>query len=566
MEPELLTSLREWVATFPYRPVFVTVSGAHQYGFPSPDSDVDLRGAHWRPWEKAAGLRPGAETVERTTAWQGRELDFVSHDLRKFLRLLASGENGYVLEQIYSPLVVIGGPALERLREIARGCVCRRLFRHYGGFFRHQWAVLEKEEPKRAKTLLYLYRVALTGLHVLRTGAVEANLIRLKEEYELPFLDGLMARKQAERSPLTEAEVEWHRAELARWEERLRAAWEHSPLPEAPTNGLELEAFLIDQHREEAGMLQHRFQIEVPTIPAGTQVVTKVRREAGESEEFIKAGAIGVVLTAPGRVDGLYRVRTPDGREADYRREELVIRKREVDHLLHQFQPPADELEAHIVYECLVGSRAYGLATEASDADRRGIYVAPPELLWSLWGAPEQIEDPEEDRVYWELGKFLSLALKANPNVLETLWTPLIERSSWISDGLRARREAFLSKQVFKTFGGYAISQFHKLSADVRQHGHYRPKHALHLIRLLLVGTHLLRTGDLLVDLAAYRDRLLPILDGHLTLEDLAAWRRELEADFNAAYEETELPDAPDIAQANEFLLQVRRWSMEQGR
>jgi predicted nucleotidyltransferase len=313
-------------------------------------------------------------------------------------------------------------------------------------------------------------------------------------------------------------------------------------------------------------MLKHRFQIEVPTIPAGTQVVTKVQRNAEGKEAFIKAGSVGVVLTAPGRVEGLYRVRTPDGREAEYRREELAIRKREVDSLLYSHQPPADELEAHIVYECVVGSRAYGLATEASDEDRRGIYVAPPELLWSLWGAPEQIEDPEEDRVYWELGKFLHLALKANPNVLETLWTPLVRQSSWISDELRALREAFLSKQVFKTFGGYAISQFQKMSADVRQQGHYRPKHALHLIRLLLVGTHLLRTGDLLLDMAVHRDRLLPILDGHLTLDDLAAWRRELEAEFNAAYEETALPEEPDVERVNGFLLKVRRWSVEQRR
>jgi predicted nucleotidyltransferase len=82
--------------TFPYRPVFDTVSGAHLYGFPSPDSDVDLRGAHLLPFAQTVGRQAVVETEEQTGVWEGREVDFVSHDLRKYLRLLAAGENGYV--------------------------------------------------------------------------------------------------------------------------------------------------------------------------------------------------------------------------------------------------------------------------------------------------------------------------------------------------------------------------------------------------------------------------------------------------------------------------------------
>lgn len=82
--------------------VFATVSGAHLYGFPSRDSDVDLRGAHLLPAAALLGLHEPDET--RTRMWdEGRtELDLVSHDLRKFARLLLR-RNGYVLEQLLSP-------------------------------------------------------------------------------------------------------------------------------------------------------------------------------------------------------------------------------------------------------------------------------------------------------------------------------------------------------------------------------------------------------------------------------------------------------------------------------
>src|SRR5690349_10857099 len=168
-------ALRRLVEGQQYAPLFVTVSGAHLYGFPSPDSDVDLRGAHLLPLRAVVGLDLPDETVERKLDLAGTEVELVSHDLGKYLRLLVKN-NGYVLEQIFSPLVVTGQEFLDELRPLARRCITRHHYHHYRGFLATQRKLLDKQEPKVAKTLLYAYRVLLTGIHLLRTGEVEANL------------------------------------------------------------------------------------------------------------------------------------------------------------------------------------------------------------------------------------------------------------------------------------------------------------------------------------------------------------------------------------------------------
>ena len=95
-------------------------------------------------------------------------------------------------------------------------------------------------------------------------------------------------------------------------------------------------------------------------------------------------------------------------------------------------QRPECNLFERVIYRCVIGSRAYGLEDAESDTDRRGIYLPPAELHWSLYGVPEQLENEATQEAYWEIQKFLVLALKANPNVLECLYTPLVEtRRRW---------------------------------------------------------------------------------------------------------------------------------------
>ena len=111
--------LHQIVAAQPYPLLFATISGAHLYGFPSPDSDFDLRGAHVLPLEKVVGLEVRDETVQASRVIEGLEMDIVSHDVRKFFKLLLR-KNGYVLEQLFSPLVVHTTPEHAELKEIAR--------------------------------------------------------------------------------------------------------------------------------------------------------------------------------------------------------------------------------------------------------------------------------------------------------------------------------------------------------------------------------------------------------------------------------------------------------------
>jgi hypothetical protein len=141
--------------------------------------------------------------------------------------------NGYVLEQLYSPLVVHTTPEHEELKEIGRGCVTRQHAHHYLGFVRTQWGLFEKE--RRVKPLLYVYRVLLTGIHLMHTGVVEANLVRLNEAFRLPFIDELVAQKVGggEQGALRDADFDFHGRECQRLTAELERARDGSKLPDS---------------------------------------------------------------------------------------------------------------------------------------------------------------------------------------------------------------------------------------------------------------------------------------------------------------------------------------------
>jgi uncharacterized protein len=228
--------LHRIVAAQPHPLLFATISGAHLYGFPSPDSDFDLRGAHILPLAEIAGLETRGETLEDSRVIEGLEMDIVSHDVRKFFKLLLK-KNGYVLEQLYSPLVVRTTPAHTELKSIARGCITRHHSHHYFGFAETQWKLFLKESPRRVKPLLYTYRVLLTGIWLMRTGEIEANLVTLNATFRLPQLPELIARKLGgpEQSSLNDADIAFHESEYHRLRAELQAAHDASPLIEAPS-------------------------------------------------------------------------------------------------------------------------------------------------------------------------------------------------------------------------------------------------------------------------------------------------------------------------------------------
>jgi predicted nucleotidyltransferase len=238
--------LRNVVSHQPYPLIFATISGAHLYGFPSPGSDYDLRGCHLLPVKEVVGLDHGRETIEWSADDDGLEIDLVTHDARKFLGLLLK-KNGYVLEQLYSPLVIHETPEHSELKAIAHACLTRHHNHHYRGFAETQWRLFEKERPPRIKPLLYVYRVLLTGIHLMRSGKVEANLVRLNEDAQLSQVADLIARKLAgpEASVVNDGEMEFHRREYDRLQGALEEAHSVSSLPEAPTARPALNDLLV---------------------------------------------------------------------------------------------------------------------------------------------------------------------------------------------------------------------------------------------------------------------------------------------------------------------------------
>ena len=215
--------------------LFVTLSGSHLYGFSSPDSDYDLRGVHVLPVREVIGLHESKDTIDFIKMHAGLEIDLVTHDVRKFFKLLL-GKNGNALECIYSPLVVYTTPEHEELKSLAMRCVTRYYVYHYLGFSTSQLKLFRKEEPHRVKSLLYIYRVVLTGLHLMQTGQLEPNLVHLNEEFKLPYIPDLIARKQssAERSTLENTDLAFHETEIARLLGTLEGTLKQGVLPREP--------------------------------------------------------------------------------------------------------------------------------------------------------------------------------------------------------------------------------------------------------------------------------------------------------------------------------------------
>ena len=299
-------------------------------------------------------------------------------------------------------------------------------------------------------------------------------------------------------------------------------------------------------------------------ICAGTQIVSLVEVRGTKNSLVHPRGAVGVVTRTPAGEEKHFLVRFPDGFEASLQRDQIEVLKEFKDRLgrfdgSKESRPTGFELEDFIIYRCVIGSRAYGLDTDESDTDRRGIYLAPAELQWSLFGAPEQFEDNAGQSCYWELQKFLVMALRANPNILECLYSPIVEKTTELGSELLAHRQAFLSQMIFQTFNGYAMSQFKKIEQDIRNTGEIKWKHAMHLLRLLLTGAGALREGRVPVRVEHHRDRLLAVKRGEIEWSDVNDWRKEIHKDFEKALAETKLPERPDYERANEFLIQARR-------
>lgn len=291
-------------------------------------------------------------------------------------------------------------------------------------------------------------------------------------------------------------------------------------------------------------------------LPPGTRIVTRLSVIIPETGATQPAGAVAVIVRSPAAGALPYRVRFPDASEANVKREEMTIFKGR-----GEVEGPPDDVDwnAFVIYRVIAGSRAFGLDVEGSDTDRRGIYLPPAELHWSLHGVPEQLENEATQETYWELGKFVRLALKADPNILECLHAPLVEEANEIARELLAIRTAFLSKLVYQTYNGYVLSQFRKLEQDLRTRGAIKWKHAMHLVRLLISGITVMREHTVPVRVTEHRELLLAIRAGEKPWAEVNERRLELHRRFDEAFAATTLPDRPDFARVDAFVVRARR-------
>jgi predicted nucleotidyltransferase len=189
---------------------------------------VDLRGAHVQPTRDLLGLDPIDETVDRTEFIEGVEIDLVTHEAGKFFRLLLR-PNGYVLEQLMSPL--------DELRSLVPGLITRNHVHHYRGFANTEWGLFLKGDPKRVKPLLYVYRVLLTGTHLMRSGEVVADLPVLAQESRLDFIGDLIELKRSgkERVSLASIDVPFHQRMFDELMAGMMESAEVSSLPAVPS-------------------------------------------------------------------------------------------------------------------------------------------------------------------------------------------------------------------------------------------------------------------------------------------------------------------------------------------
>ncbi|WP_436493753.1 nucleotidyltransferase domain-containing protein [Actinokineospora sp. HUAS TT18] len=204
----------------------------------------------------------------------------------------------------------------------------------------------------------------------------------------------------------------------------------------------------------------------------------------------------------------------------------------------------------------IVGSHAYGLATAASDEDRRGVFVAPTESFWRLVKPPSSVDGPADEQVSWEVEHFCALGLRGNPTALELLVSDLVEVCTPIGAELRALLPAFLSQRVAVSYERATTQQFTRATRAAEP----RWKQVMHALRLLMVCRTLMTTGELRIDMRSAREELLAVRAGSVPLAECLRWSDELRTEIAAA--ESPLPVEPDTQRVEDWLVSVRRRSL----
>lgn len=203
-------------------------------------------------------------------------------------------------------------------------------------------------------------------------------------------------------------------------------------------------------------------------LPNGTEVVSRIDRLL-EGGRRVPQGALGRVVSQDGES---FVVRVVGVGDVPYRREELVPHKAGQWRYARRRAAAWDALRPCAVLETRVGSHAWGLADANSDTDLRGLFALPFAWGAGLGSPPLDLVSAEGSETYWEVGKGLRQALRADPNTLETLFVPGARALDPIGEWVLAEREAFVSTEIYGSFGRYALSQLKRVGHTMRLYEH----------------------------------------------------------------------------------------------
>jgi len=193
-----LKLLKEFVEPRFNKPIFCTLSGSHLFGFPSKDSDFDIRGAHIIKTKEMFHFSKPIDTIEITEKVDEKTVDLVSHEIEKFLGLLLS-VNGNALEQVLSPLVITTSPEHEELKLLSKNAICKKLYHHYKGMAYQNYSRYIQEGIVTVKKYLYVIRALMAGIYVLQEGTIEPNITKLNKKLKFSEIDELIKKKKEEK-------------------------------------------------------------------------------------------------------------------------------------------------------------------------------------------------------------------------------------------------------------------------------------------------------------------------------------------------------------------------------
>jgi predicted nucleotidyltransferase len=216
----------------------------------------------------------------------------------------------------------------------------------------------------------------------------------------------------------------------------------------------------------------------------------------------------------------------------------------------------------------LAGSHGYGLNTDGSDLDIRGLFVMPTREYLQLKrepGAqppPSQLKSAAADLVLEEAGRFMQEASKAKSNVFEIMWAPVLYSNAY-GRMVLDNRDAFLSQRIRDSYGGFAESQRRKAvdrvagTSDEKR----RAKHVRHMLRAMHQGLQLLETGTM--DYRLDPELIARIRELESARDEI--WLAEFaRLDARLQSVKTDLPPKPDETRINDLLFELRMMDLRE--